>query len=487
MTSTYQRPLEAATLLTGRSHGPEHRYGRSGPAFWDGLTLSSAATPQPLAAARSAGLIQAEHLLETACLGSRNGDFAAPSAGAIQPYECYAVVDDDAAPAVYALDPVRRSGRLLHRGSEVAEALARSHGPVPESGFLLLVAARPWLSMRKYGDRGFLYTQLDSGHLATHLLLAAGDQAERAELLVGPPSAPLSEPLDQLLRLAARCRQLVSVLRVSGLRPGAPARTHTGWSYQDDRSAVPTGDPVAWLEEACWDSIPAGGADAHTDGAPGGRPLPAAGLLTGSSALLPHAPLVGGTDNRALAARRRSAKGFRPGPIPLDQLTWALGGMRTALPVDLPADPRFSATLVARDVDGLPTGAYDLTAPDAPPRPGAVDPDELVAACMGQQQLRDAAALVLFHAPRRSLHSGGRRHPVGPLFRAGALGHLLYLGATRAGLAVTAIGGFDSARWAELAGLPTEQDVLYILLLGTADGSTAKLDRMQTAYAQDEK
>jgi nitroreductase len=478
-------------VLTSRRHGPDHRYARSGPAFWDGLMLSSASSPLPIAAARSAGLIQAEQLLETACLGSQNGDFAAPSAGAIQPYECYVVVADDSVPAVYALDPVRRCGRLLHRGSEVAEALARSHGPVPEHGFLLLVAARPWLSMRKYGDRGFLYAQLDSGHLAIHLLLAAADLAERADLLVGPTSAPLSEPLDQLLRLAARCRQLVSVLRASGQKPDVPIRTRTGWIYQDDRTAASSGDCVHWLEEVCWDSIPAGsGAYPHASAAPCGwprQPAGPSGLLTGESALLPLAPLAGGEANRALSARRRSAKGFRPGPIRLDQLTRALGGMRTALPVDLPADPCFCASLIARNVDGLPAGVFDLTEPDASPRPGVVDPDELVAACMGQQQLRDAAALVLFHAPRRSLHTGGRRHPVGPLFRAGALGHLLYLGATRAGLAVTAIGGFDSARWGKLAGLPTDQDVLYILLLGTADGSTAKLDRMQTAYAQDEK
>nr|WP_237694017.1 nitroreductase family protein [Streptomyces sp. SID2888] len=73
------------------------------------------------------------------------------------------------------------------------------------------------------------------------------------------------------------------------------------------------------------------------------------------------------------------------------------------------------------------------------------------------------------------------------LLRAGALAHLLCLSATDTGIAITTIGGFDAGRWHALAGIPGENEVLYVALLGVTGASAVKLDRLQRAYAHDER
>jgi hypothetical protein len=106
---------------------------------------------------------------------------------------------------------------------------------------------------------------------------------------------------------------------------------------------------------------------------------------------------------------------------------------------------------------------------------------------MGQRHLRDASALVLFHAARRDLLAAGVSGIDETLLRAGMLAHLLYLGAAGAGAAVTAIGGFDGPRWARLTGLAPGTEVLYIALLGLPGTAAVKTDRLAAARAHDER
>src|SRR6185437_12242071 len=49
---------------------------------------------------------------------------------------------------------------------QLAEALP---GGADFDGCYLLVLTRPWLSIRKYGPRGYLYTQLDAAHAAVNI------------------------------------------------------------------------------------------------------------------------------------------------------------------------------------------------------------------------------------------------------------------------------------------------------------------------------
>ncbi|ATE54588.1 hypothetical protein CNX65_15890 [Actinosynnema pretiosum] len=440
--------------------------------LWDRLALSARGRPGTTPGAIPAELAPVLRLFDAATAGSLTGGPSVPSAGALYPYEHLAVVTDpDGVPSVYAVDPARRRCRLAARGRQVRAALVDG-GLADPAQALVLVVLRPWLSMRKYGDRGYVYAQLDAAHVATHLLCLAQELGERAELR----SRACGAPLGALLDLERGCRAVHSALVVTG----CAADPVPGWTVVDGR-----GDPVwtetpSWLEVECWRSLEAYRA-APPPAAPGA--LPRLPLLAGDRA---EHGFPSGQAATALAARRRSSKDFAAVPLPLADLERALAALGTPLALDAPHDARVRATLVARRVTGVAPGSYPL--PDGLPGTrlvaGAPGDEELVSTCMGQEHLRNSAALVLLHTDRESLLRDGAASIEAALLRAGALAHLLYLGAAGAGVAVTAIGGFDGCRWRALAGLPGTTEVLYAVLLGGAEGAApTKLDRLQPAYA----
>ncbi|MFD4182809.1 hypothetical protein, partial [Rhodococcus sp. NPDC058514] len=90
----------------------------------------------------------------------RRGDSVArhaPSAGAIYPYEVLLCRRDGGVPALVDL-----ARRRLVVGDDF---------PTDEPEYLALLVGRPWLSMRRYGPRGFLYHLVDSGHALLNLAL----------------------------------------------------------------------------------------------------------------------------------------------------------------------------------------------------------------------------------------------------------------------------------------------------------------------------
>ncbi|WP_406142571.1 nitroreductase family protein [Streptomyces sp. NBC_01089] len=469
----------------------------SAEAFWGRMTLTAPGGAAPERQTAPPGIDAALRLLDAAWGGAREGAPAAPSAGALHPYECLVAVGEEESAAVYAADPLRRSCSLLSRGRPVAWALDKSGIAVPGGGALLIVVARPWLSMRKYGDRGYVYTQLDTAHFAMHLLSLTPDRDDQAALRVRLDTAPLAELLD----LDRRCRFIHSVISL-GCRtrpsaescPGAPADgvpvDSAEWVFaerQAGNSAPSWGGPVTWLEAACWASVKRRAEPNHETALPAtpGPLTPAAGLVAN-----PRSALASGARLAELALRRESAKKFVPGALAAEDVWAALGALHTELRTDVPDETSVQATLMVRHVEGLEPGSVHLTrgmpAAQLPSTPATVSDEELVEVCMGQAHLRHAAALVLLHTSRRDLLGD----PIGgidrALFRAGVLGHLLYLGATDAHIGITAIGGFDSRRWRELAGLPVDHEVLYILVLGNSGSASQKLDRLNIAYAHNE-
>jgi hypothetical protein len=76
----------------------------------------------------------------------------------------------------YALNWIVRWQRgfpwWLPFGQAVAAELVRAidqESGISNADHILLII-RPWLSMRKYGSRGYLYNHLDAGHAAVNLL-----------------------------------------------------------------------------------------------------------------------------------------------------------------------------------------------------------------------------------------------------------------------------------------------------------------------------
>lgn len=156
---------------------------RGGVLLWDRMTTASAGEGEPAYAFTGSDIGLALGLLDAAFAevdpAKSGGPRAVPSAGALYPYEFRVLTEEADGPAVFHVDPVRR---LVFRvdGGCSADRRCEPAGlrtPAP-GGALVFVVGRPWLSMRKYGDRGYRYAQFDAAHVATNLLGVAGPGAE---------------------------------------------------------------------------------------------------------------------------------------------------------------------------------------------------------------------------------------------------------------------------------------------------------------------
>ncbi|WP_410667817.1 nitroreductase family protein [Amycolatopsis sp. cmx-4-68] len=443
--------------------------------LWDRMKLVSADNGLVERELTAAGGDLALHAISLAAVttspGKAGGDRATPSAGAIYPYEFYVVLAD----AVFAVDPVRRLCHRIGAHERLIELRCRQAGvpPPPMDGALVVLVTRPWLSMRKYGDRGYLYTQLDAAHVAVNALGVAGPRAE-LRLRFAP------KPLEGLLGIAGRCREVHSVLH---LRPEGGVTGPAGWTVHHSRPAdtAPGTEDPSWLELVCWQSLmplPPTGQEPAPRVEP--EPLTSFGDRFGPPPEL--APRWAG-----LSGRRTSAKRYVPAAVPGPVLDRTLAAAGLALRTDLSRDSELGVTLVARSVTGMAPGVYRPDGGDGPGRGEPPSGEEIVRACMHQAHLRDAAAFVVFHAPRADLAADRSAHLRELLFRAGGIAQLLYLGATDAGLGVTAVGGFDAALWRAIAKLPEGQDPAYVMSFGADGPGGVKLDRLPAAYAQNER
>lgn len=418
---------------------------------WERMAMTSATTLRPTDGAMAPGLAAALALIDDG-LGAVDsaGCRRVPSAGAIHPCECYVITTGGA----YYTDATRRTAFRLpmdNTASSVTTLLDHANIPAPRpGGALVVVATRPWLSIRKYGDRGYLYTHLDAAHLATNLLGTAAGHGMDAALRLRFRRAPLAD----LLAIRDQCREIHSVLSIEP----AGELSDPQWTIYDAGSGP---ERPSWLERTCWRSL----SPLLANGTPAPEPVAHRTLLPSGSRRL-----SGGTANIVgrwprLAEQRRSSKGFTPGAVPGRALADAFAATETALATDISNTTALQLTLVT------------LT-----PRQRHFTDDDVVAACGGQDHLRHAAAGVLYHVDRAALLG----HPPAVLrellFQAGALSQLLYLGATAAGVGVTAVGGFDAGRWQRLAGLPDHQEPLYLVLLGSDGRNGVKWDRLTTAY-----
>ncbi|MFF9143701.1 nitroreductase family protein [Streptomyces sp. NPDC014861] len=444
--------------------------------LWTRMAVDSAGGGWPPALTPDAGLRTALAVLDLGMVGTDGSRRAVPSAGASYPYECYILTRDDAGTTgLHQVDPGRRHCQLLSRGPRIDEALRQAALAVPEDGAVIVLATRPWLSMRKYGDRGYLYTQLDTAHLHMNLALAADSLGAGIALRRRP------QGLEPLVSEYGECAEAHSTLAVTAVPTGdVPGAEPPGWVVRDARAGRPASlrRQPHWLERLCWESLvndPAG--------APARPPCTAVPPPT-APRRGDRAPLV----PRTAFHDRRSATGFAPGTLlardVLSTVDRALSVLGDVLP-DAEAPPR--ATLVLRQEEPPEAEATGPAGPDVRWLPELSDAS-VAEAFMAQRHLAAASAVLLLHAPTASLidEAGGSQLWT-VLHHAGALAQLVYLEAARRGLAVTGVGGFDSERWRRLAGLPADHDVVYAVAMGVDTPDAQKLDRLSVAYAQNER
>ncbi|WP_406199790.1 nitroreductase family protein [Kitasatospora sp. NBC_01560] len=460
--------------------------------LWARVALPAASPVPPAEPVVAPGLRLALSLLEEGALtsgaGRSSGSSAAravPSAGAVYPYEFAVLALENGVPAAFKVDADRRACTRLAAGEVVAEALRATGLAVPEDGGAVVITlTRPWLSMRKYGDRGYLYTQLDAGHAAGNLALAAAGRGATGALRL----RFAREPLSGLLQAGENCREIHSAALVPA---GAADDSWTRWTVHDGTDREQTGPTWrSWLESTCWDSL-AGWPEHSGAPAPGAAPAPLAQIRTDHRLPGEEAGLGDASDWPKLIGTRVSSKAFTGEPVSAAAVWRAVSALATPLGTDLPDASPLSATLVLRSTtDPEQDAVYRLGTGER--QPGRLPTtDEVARACMQQRALAGAAAVLLLHVPRTSLAGPGAAEDAENLrelaFRCGALGQLLYLGANRAEVGVTGIGGFDTPLWRTLAGLPEDDEILYALLLGSPDDSGIKFDRLATAHAQNER
>ncbi len=452
------------------TNSPEHR----GATLWKRMAIgSSSPADTPPLLTPTAGLSSALAVLDLGMIGSDPGRRAVPSAGANYPYECYVVARNEAGTAgLYRVDSGRRICQLARSGTEVTDALCETGLTVPDDGAIIVVSTRPWLSMRKYGDRGYLYTQVDAAHLAVNLALAAG--------CLGGSSAlrPRPSGLNRLIEAYGACSEVHSAVSITTTAGRAEP---SGWVVRDGRAGE-EGGPASrqphWLERACWESL---GVDEDPP-QDAGRSATAPPPLAGRDALTAAEPRVSDTTLR----ERRSATGFVPGAISAQALYAMLESAGAMLDVVLAERTDLAMTLLVRNVPefdpgrSCPAGIRALEATK-------LSRQDVECAFMSQAHLADSSAILLFHAPTALLNRGDDSSDLrSVLFRAGAFGQLMYLSATEHRLAITGVGGFDSSRWKRLADLPDDHDVVYTVALGVEAPAAPKLDKLQAAYAQNE-
>jgi SagB-type dehydrogenase family enzyme len=412
-----------------------------------------------------------------------------PSAGALYPFEVIVGIVGEGS---YLWDI---EGRLVPCAMAplMAEDLAAA-GFVTTPGHnleaVLILVARPWLSMRKYHRRGYSYCHLDVGHTATNLAIYTS-------VLGLAPTVHLRfshTALAEHMKLGGLCREPLAVLSFAspdpppaGLEPAADLEPHAGLepaclelpgqleiaNWESLRGLLSLDSP---LEAPCAPAVstlllelPEMPEESLLP-LPAGRPLPSAA-----------------TEWRSAILGRRSAKGFRNEPLSVAQIGELLSALRVpGLPADCSpeASARLGVRLVARNVEGFAGVFAYAPRSHALQRIGehAGDPRP---ACMQQEIAGDAAALLVFHAPicrlvdRQGYSAFAELH-----FHAAQLGQRLHLAASRLGaVGITCIGGFDDEQCATLAHLDAGDEAVYIILLGIPNEAAFKHDRLNVAFS----
>jgi SagB-type dehydrogenase family enzyme len=212
------------------------------------------------------------------------------------------------------------------------------------------------------------------------------------------------------------------------------------------------------------------------------RPVPRS-ALRGIALLAPEGPP---SILAPLLASRRSCRAFEPEPLALSVLSSLLRGAcgvqgitldGAGLSIATRSAPSagacypIEALVLANRVEGLPPGVhhYEALHQRLEPCKGS---SALIDGLLGQEFVRDAAALVVLYAEfARTLERYGPRGYRFILMEAGHLAQTLCLLAAEHGLGSICVGGFeDHVVNAELGFDPRRQGALYLVAVGRAKG-----------------
>jgi nitroreductase len=407
-----------------------------------------------------------------------------PSAGAIFPYTLVVLARGSGSGTWELYQSTWEPSRFTQLAPHtVAAQIANSLG-ADEADFHVLVMTRAWLSIRKYGPRGYLYTQVDAAHAATNIYGLAREHFDtRVSVRMKVPSRRIEELLSEHLPH----HQLQCVVTVKPAREGETvdesgleAGTQLPIVNIDDRiSAV---DPLHDYEGRAW---------SWTD-----RAFPSADR---EAPTVSDAPFVGQTSLSVdipwarLSAARTSAKNFGSSPLSPAAIAKAARFMFTPIKSDLtPAEgPQLGLKLVFCEAPmGIAFASLGLDISSTALSSGVASAG-VVESCMGQQHVENAQAFFVIHSSRHDMIGDGTATQLrDSIFRAGTAAHLFHLGATAAGIGVSTIGGFDQDDWRHYSQIDPDRDILYLIAIGSVRDEhipLERLDREGKAHAHGEQ
>ncbi len=394
------------------------------------------------------------------------------SAGALYPTELYVALADcrDLPAGLYHYDIA--AFRLIRLRSEnpvpaAAVAVPAWRKRPPAAAFF--ISGIFFRSAWKYRRRAYRYVLLDAGHLLANLILAAG--------AIGAAAQPTADFDDAVL---------AALLGVDGRREAALAAV----ALPGENSAAPTDRPerVAPLPDAYLDAsqvsqketaypeieaVHAAGEAVLPATARSGDMRTAMGLQPAVWQAFGPAQADGGeADLTAAFLKRRSKRNYVRQALPRQRFYSLLELVWRAQQRDMAGRPSSALGAVGfliGGVQGLEAGFYVLD--HARRRYGLLRAGRLVAkmaaVCLDQQWLAQAAVHFLLMADLafldRRFGARGYRYA---MLSAGALGQVVYLGATALGLGACGIGALYDDEARALLGLGDRSALLYLVAAG---------------------
>jgi SagB-type dehydrogenase family enzyme len=410
---------------------------------------------------------------------------AAPSAGALYAGEVYLAAERvrGLAPGLYHFAVLERALVRLREGPVLSEIVGTLEAPdrVRGAAFAVLhsnVFARYGV---RYGNRGYRYALIDTGHIAENLRLAAAAEGfgeigfTRFE----------DEPLDALLGVDGRAEAVcfVSAVGVPAAVAGSGVRGALRLVEIDSRAAVAPGHSVLRYHQSTrlvrGEGGPGSPVDAARSADPGGSaaPQPRAGI--------PGDPLPSRTADPSVSVElairaRRSPLVFVPEAIDAADLAFVLAMARGDAPLE--RAPGVELFAIVHRVRGVAPGLYASDGRRIALRRAGDLRDALTEVCLGQDKAGlVAAALLMVAQPAEAAARSGPRAYRDLLIESGAIGQRIYLAAESVGLAARNLAAFRDDDLDELLGFgPDGRAVLHLTLLGR-DGSDVAAGRNEDA------
>ena len=393
---------------------------------------------------------------------------AAPSAGALYAGEVYLAAErvEGLAPGLYHFAVLERALVRLREGPALGQVAGALEEPdrVQGAAFVVLHSNVFARYGARYGNRGYRYALIDTGHIAENLRLAAAAEGfgeagftrfhdERLDSLLGLDGhaeavcfvSAVGVPADSSESRAAR--RLVEKDSRAGLAPG---RSVLGY-HQGTRLVWSTGEPGDPAEVAL--SVePAGIASSDPQLGATRDPLP--------SRADPSVSV------EAAIRARRSPLVFLPEAIDAADLAFVLALARGE--TRLERAPGVELFAIVHRVRGVAPGLYASDGRRLALRRAGDLRDALTEACLGQDKAGlVAAALLMVARPAQAAARAGPRAYRDLLVESGAIGQRIYLAAESIGLAARNLAAFRDDDLEPLLGFgPDGRAVLHLTLLG---------------------